>query len=223
MSEEQAATAAPKKAKTEYIKVSMADGRTVEFPKSRKSLSAVLEGAEGTFDGIRFDFVNGESRTLVLSEVPEAVINYSACHGLKQKIADDWAGLKNEDGSPASIDDVVLACEEMMARLRNGDWAAQREAGDSTAGASIVIQALAEITGKTVSEVKALLDKKLAKMKADAEAAGQQPPTRQKLYATFRDPRSDIGKKIRELEEARAAKNALGDANALVAELAAEA
>jgi len=217
MSETQTAT--PAKKKTEYIKVKMTDGREVDFPKSRKAQSDVLEGAEGSFSGIRFDFVNGETRTLELSDVPESVINYSACHGLKQKIADDWAGMKNEDGTPASIDDVVLACDEMMNRLRTGDWRVAREPGDSTAGASIVIQALSEVTQKTVAEVKALLDAKLAKMKADAEAAGQTPPTRQKLYATFRDPRSAIGKKIRELEEAKAAKNAVGDADAMVAEL----
>lgn len=211
----------PKK-KTEYNKVTMSDGRVVEIPVSRKLATEILEGgAEGEFGGVRFDFVNGETRTLLLSELPQAIINYSAVHGLKQKIADDWAGAKDDQGQPASLEDIVLMCDEMMARLRAGDWAVQRAAGDSMAGASVVIRAISEVSGKTVSEVKALLDKRLEQMKADAEASGKTAPTRQKLYATFRNPASAIGKKIRELEEAKAAKNAVGDADALVAEISA--
>lgn len=212
----------PAKKKTEYNKVTMSDGRVIEIPVTRKLASEVIEGgAEGEYGGVRFDFANGETRTLLLADLPQSVINYAAVHGLKQKIADDWAGAKDSEGNPASLEDIVLMCDDMMERLRNGAWEVQRAAGDSMAGASIVIRAIAEVTGKTASEVKAHLNTKLEKMRADAEAAGSTPPTRQRLYATFRDPRSAIGKKIRELEEARASKNALGDADALVAEMSA--
>lgn len=209
------------KKKTEYIKVKMEDGRDVEFPVTRKVSAEVLTDSTGASTGVRFDFVNGSTRSLMVAALPATIVNYSACHGLKQKVADDWAGAKDEAGQPATIDDIVLMCDDMLARLSRGEWSLQRAAGDSMAGASIVIQAIAAVYGKTANEVKAYLDSQLETMKKAAEAAGATPPTRQKLYATFRKPGSAIAKKIAEIEAERAAKNSVGNAEDLLAGLAA--
>ena len=207
--------------KTEYHKVTMTDGRSVEIPVSRKLNTEVIYDSAETPIGVRFDFVNGETRTVYVADLPEAIIAQAVVHGLKQKVADDWAGAKTETGEPASLEDIVLMCDDMLTRLAAGEWSLKRAAGDSMAGASVVIKAISLVTGKSVNEVKALLDAKLAAMAKDAEAAGKTAPTRQKLYATFRNPASAIGRKIRELEEEKAAKNAVGDADALVAEMTA--
>lgn len=216
-----AAAAKPVKKKTEYTKVKMTDGREVEFPVTRKVSADVLSDASGNPTGVRFDFVNGDTRSLLVADLPAEIVNYSAVHGLKQKVADDWAGAKDEAGQPATIEDIVLMCDDMIGRLSRGEWSLQRAAGDSMAGASIVIQAIAAVYGKTTAEVKAYLDTQLETMRKQAEAAGATPPTRQKLYATFRKPGSAIAKKIAELEAERAAKNSVGNAEDLLAGLSA--
>jgi 3-phosphoglycerate kinase len=62
---------------------------------------------------------------------------YAGAHGLIQKVGDEWSGEKE-------IDDIVLTCDEIIGRLKKDGWTAEREAGDSMAGASIVIKALME-------------------------------------------------------------------------------
>lgn len=190
--------------KTTYTPILLEDGRTVQFPGERQVSKTILE-EDGKF-GVRFDLRNGATRTLNLDELSEYLQKYSACHGILQKIGDLWAGVKD-------VDDILIACDEGLDRLRNGAWAAERQsAGDSVSGASIVIQAIAEVTGKPIDEIKTFLKDKLA----EGQASGL---TRQKLYSSFRNPTSKIGQKIRQLEEERASKSAVVDADALLAEL----
>ena len=119
-----------KKPATVYTKVKMEDGREVEFAGNRKSDKTILIADDGKATGVRFDFLNGRTLTLQFSEISETTALYACGHGIAQKAGDEYSGVKE-------IDDMVLAVEGIFARLRAGDWAAAREAGDSTAGASI--------------------------------------------------------------------------------------
>ena len=72
-------------------------------------------------------------------------------------------------------------------------WGVERAAGDSFKGGSIVVQALVEVTGKSVDAIKAFIDKKIEALKC----------SRQALYASFRaDPK--VGPVIERLEKEKA-------------------
>ena len=203
-------TATPaKKTATVYTKVTMEDGREVEFAGNRKSDKTILVGDDGKATGVRFDFLNGRTLTLAFSEISEATALYACGHGIAQKAGDEYSGVKE-------VDDMALAVEGIFARLRAGDWAAAREAGDSTAGASIVIRALMEVTGKPIEFIKDFLDKKLEAAKAKGEKL-----SRQDLYNSFRNPTSKTGIVIKRLEEEKLAKTNKVDAGDLLAEMTA--
>lgn len=209
MSETTAAPAATKKAPTAHTKVKMEDGREVEFAGNRKSDKTILLDEAGKAHGVRFDFLNGATRQISFSEIPEATLLYACGHGISQKAGDEYSGVKE-------IDDMVLSVEEIFARLRAGEWAAAREAGDSTAGASIVIKALMEVTGKPIDFIKSFLQGKL-----DAAKTRGEKLSRQDLYNSFRNPTSKTGVVIKRLEEEKLAKSAKVDAGDLLAEMTA--
>lgn len=198
-----------KKPATVYTKVTMEDGREVSFAGNRKSDKTILLDDSGKAIGVRFDFLSGATRSLMFSEVPELTLWYAAGHGIAQKAGDEYSGVKE-------VDDMVLSVEEIFARLRAGDWAAAREAGDSTAGASIVIKALMEVTGKPIEFIKDFLNKKLEAAKAKGEKL-----SRQDLYNSFRNPTSKTGVVIKRLEEEKLAKANKVDAGDLLAEMTA--
>lgn len=198
-----------KKPATVYTKVTMEDGREVNFAGNRKSDKTILMDDSGKAIGVRFDFLSGATRSLMFSEVPELTLWYAAGHGIAQKAGDEYSGVKE-------VDDMVLSVEEIFARLRAGDWAAAREAGDSTAGASIVIKALMEVTGKPIEFIKDFLNKKLEAAKAKGEKL-----SRQDLYNSFRNPTSKTGVVIKRLEEEKLAKANKVDAGDLLAEMTA--
>ena len=203
----------PKKKETVYTDVKMADGREVKFPGDQKVKKSVVFDGEGDARmaaGVQFDFRNGKTLALALSELSEPIREYSACHGLLQKIGDEYSGTKE-------VDDMVLEAEGVRKRLIEGDWAVEREAGDSMAGASIVIKALVEATNKSVEQIKAFLDGKIEAAKAQGQKL-----SRQQLYASFRNPTSKVGQIIRRLEEEKAAKDSVVDADATLNELMAE-
>lgn len=182
------------KAKAEVTIVSMSDGRSVPFTGKRKLVKEVLE------NGVRFDFRNGETRTFTLNE---ALLTRLALHGAAQKIGDEAAGVEE-------VEDMVVAIDDIIARLSRGEWGATRAAaGNSFSGASVVIRAICEATGKGVEEVKAFLQRKLD---ADANL------TRAALYASFRNPASKTGQIIARLESEKKSKTAV-DADALLGEL----
>lgn len=196
----------PKKKETTYTPVDMGGGRVVQFPGDQKVKKNVLF-EEGIAVGVQFDFRNGETRQLMLTDLDEKTGRYSACHGLLQKVGDEWSGVKE-------VEDMVLEGDKIIERLKAGEWAVEREAGDSMAGASVVIRALMEATSKTQEQIKAFLDKKIE----DAKANGQKL-TRQALYASFRNPSSKVGQIIRRIEEEKAAKASAVDADATLGEL----
>ena len=208
MSETETSQAEAKTAKKEtvYEAVKMEDGSTVEFAGTRQVSKTILEDATGVATGVRFDFRNGATRTLSLAELSPALLAQCAAHGVSQKAGDEYSGVKE-------IDDIVLAVDEIFARLRSGEWGAAKGAGDSTAGASIVIKAIMEATGKDQTTVKGFLQGKL-----DAAKARGEKLSRQELYNSFRNPATKTGAIIKRLEEEKLAKSTKVSAGDLLAE-----
>lgn len=211
MSETQATaeTSKAKKAETVYTEVKMEDGRTVQFAGKRKLDKTVTVNLEAQSVEVRFDFVNGKTLKIDSSQLTSELLLRAVGHGLSQKCGDNAAGV-------TEVDDIVLAVEDVIKQLVDEkSWSSAREAGDSTAGASIVIKAIMEATQKDAAFVKAFLQKKLD----DAKAAGKKL-SRQELYAGFRNPATKTGAIIKRLEEEKLAKGSQVDAAALLAEMA---
>lgn len=198
---------ASKKPATEYESVVMSDGRTVKFAGKRQIDKTVMIDEANKEVTVRFDFRNGESKSISMAELPEVVILQTLGHGLSQKCGDEAAGV-------ASIDDIVLGVTDMMDRLRKGEWSVTRSTGDSFSGASIVIKAICEVTGKSVEDVRAFLNGKLEGAKAKGEKL-----SRSDLYASFRNPASKTGTVIERLEREARSKNAKANADELLTEI----
>lgn len=206
MSETATAETKATKTPTVYTDVTMSDGRVVKFAGKRKVQKDVEVTASGDVI-VRLDFVNGESRMISTAELTRELILQACGHGLSQKIGDNFAGVEQ-------VEDMVLETDDMISRLRKGDWSVAREAGDSAAGASIVIKALMEVTGKDAATIKGFLQGKLDK----AKAAGQKL-SRQELYNSFRAPGTPTAPVIKRLEEERLTKSNKVSAMDLLGEL----
>lgn len=141
------ATPAPA-SKTEKITVQMSDGRSVDFNKKQKLVKTSNIADDGTVS-LRLDFNNGETRNFT---VPTGMIARFAAHGAEQKLGDAIAG-------ETDINDAVLAVDDLIGRLNNGEWTITRQAG-AFAGTSVLIQALVEASGKSVEEIKTFLSGK---------------------------------------------------------------
>jgi hypothetical protein len=232
MSETQAAEAAGK-SKTVYTTVKMTDGRKVNFPGKRKvQKETLIDESKIVVDGsvvqleegavsIRMDFLNGETRTMML---PLAMLAKFAGHGAEQKFGDELATTADK---PLSEDDMVIAIDELNAQIQAGKWGAGRaEGGGGVSGAGIVLQAILEASNEgraeagkplnTIADIKAyiqrILDKELSKPEAERL-------TKRALYNSFRVAGTKTGIIIARLEAAKLAKEAKVDANAALAEI----
>jgi hypothetical protein len=125
--------------------VTMTDGRVVDFPGKKRLQKDSYITAEGKVS-IRFDFRNGKTLTLHLR--PDMIPKYAA-HGAEQKGGDEIAGVED-------LDDAVLAVEELISRLNNGEWTVKRE-GSGMSGTSVLLQAIVKVTSKPLDAVKAYL------------------------------------------------------------------
>jgi hypothetical protein len=145
---------ATEKKEPEVVLVTMTDGRKVEFTGKRKLLKETVISADGAVR-VRLDWRNGETR---LFTIPPALLGKFAGHGAEQKLGDEIAGLKDDKGQDADIDDCVLVVDELIDRLYNGEWSTKREA-NGLAGTSVLIQALVRMYNgaKTVEQVKEFL------------------------------------------------------------------
>jgi hypothetical protein len=157
--------------KIEYKTVAMDDGRTVDFPGKRKMLKDSIIKPDGTVQ-VRLDFVNGETR---LFTIPDNLLAKFAAHGAEQKLGDEVAGL-------ADIEDGILAIDELMDRLAEGHWGVKREVS-ALAGASVLVKAMVEATGKTPEVVKAFLATKTNSEKAALKANAKIAPIVARLEA----------------------------------------
>lgn len=219
----------PAKAKPEVVKVKMKDGREVDFVGKRLLNKDYVVSDSGV--KAIFDFRNGETQSIFISN-GDPILAKFAGHGMLQKIGDETAGVKDEDGQP-DIDNMVLAVENLIGRLSgqgsvDDRWFAERAAGDGFSGASVVIKAIAEARGdafrakgdeakaeaayKDVAWVKAFLEKRLA----DDKAAGGSL-TRQALYKSFRAAGTKTAPIIERLEKEKKAPPPALDADAELA------
>lgn len=189
------------KAPAEVKKVTMEDGRTVDFVGKRRMIKDTTE--DGTKVTARFDFVDGSTRSVTV-DLTDALAPKFLGHGILQKVGDETAGDKE-------VSDMVLHVDAILERLSKGEWGIERGASDGFSGASVVIRALMEATGKDVTFIKAFLEKKLA----DGKEAGL---TRQKLYAAFRTSgkTKDI---IARMEAEKASKDSGVDGDAAIDEM----
>lgn len=175
----------PAKKTTEYLEVAMTDGRKVSFAGKRKVVKeTVLDESKIVVEGdvmqvqagaisIRMDFRNGETRLMPL---PLSLLARFAGHGAEQKYGDELATTADK---PLTEEDMVLAIDDLNAQIQVGKWGAGRASsgGGGVSGASIVVQAICQATGKDLATVKAYLQKKL-----DADEG----LTRRALYDSFR-------------------------------------
>lgn len=171
--------------------VKMIDGRTVEFGAKQRIIKTLTK-VDGVCS-VQLDFVNGETRTYMFDET-DPLLFQLALHGASQKIGDSASGIED-------LDDAVAAVDATIAQLQAGNWTAERAAGSGFGGASIVVRAVAEVTGKTPAEVSKIIEAKLA-----TYAAQGKPITRQALYATFRAPGTKTAAVIARLTAERDAK-----------------
>jgi len=177
-------------AKTPQIEtVTMTDGRIVDFAGKRKLLKESQVTPEGKVQ-VRLDFRNGETR---LFTIPDSLSAKFAAHGAEQKLGDEIAGLED-------VGDCVLAVDELIDRLYNGEWGVKREAS-GMAGTSTLLRALVEHTGKTVEQIKAFL-------------AGK---TQAEKVALRNNPK--IKPIVQRIEDEKAAKKTNVDTDALLGEL----
>ena len=134
--------------------VTMNDGRLVEFPPKRKvsKESFITTNDDGSFTvQTRLDFRNGESR---LFTIPTALLAKFAAHGAEQKLGDALSGLAN-------VEDGILAVDDLIDQLYQGNWNTPRAASEM-AGASILVRALVELKGQPVEKVKDFVKAKSA-------------------------------------------------------------
>ena len=134
--------------------VTMNDGRLVEFPPKRKvsKESFITTNDDGSFTvQTRLDFRNGESRLFTL---PAAMLAKFAAHGAEQKLGDAMSGLAN-------VEDGILAVDDLIDQLYQGNWNTPRAASEM-AGASILVRALVELKGQPVEKVKDFVKAKSA-------------------------------------------------------------
>jgi hypothetical protein len=178
------------KQETTIETVTMQDGRVVEFAGKRKLLKAASVSAEGKVSVI-LDFRNGQTRTFT---IPDTLLAKFAAHGAEQKLGDEIAGLED-------IEDCVLATDELIDRLYNGEWGVKREA-NGMAGTSVLARALVELTGKTREQIKDFLSKK-----TQAEKVALRNSTKIKPI-------------VERIEAEKAAKGSKVDTEALLGELA---
>jgi hypothetical protein len=210
---------AAKRPKTEYEKVKMTDGREVEFPKNRKlQKTSLISGVDGHTGptAVRLDYANGETRTVVIPgadtvsemistlELQPAELSKvqfllkSAAHGMEQKLGDEMAYQPKKDEPEPTLEDKIEWVDELIGRLGSLEWTVAREGGGGgLAGASTLIQALCELSGKTKEEIRDFL--KTAGKDAEGKAA---PLSREERAAIRRSP--PVKAKIDEIEAAQA-------------------
>lgn len=138
--------ATPKaKAEPQVETVAMTDGRLVDFAGKRKLLKESIADADGSV-AVRLDFRNGQTRMFT---IPPAMLGKFAAHGAEQKLGDEIAGVED-------VEDCVLAVDELIDRLYNGEWGVKRDS-NGMAGTSTLLKALVQHSGKSVEEIKAFL------------------------------------------------------------------
>ena len=112
---------------------------------STKKELIVNENAEAT--GVRFTFDNGNDFAARIEDLPEAMVQRLAVHGLSQKLGDSYAGAS---GKGMSFDDIEQGVRDLFAALKTGSFGTGRT---STGGKLyLAFTRWAMENGKTVAE-----------------------------------------------------------------------
>jgi hypothetical protein len=208
---------AAKKPKTEVTKVTMKDGREVGFAGKRNLNKDFKIADDKSGVTATFDFRTGDTLSLTVSRDDDMILQLAG-HGLVQKAGDEAAGVKDAQGQP-DVPSMVLAIEAILNRVANTEasledrWYAETAEGGGFSGASVVIKAIMEATGKELDFVKAFLEKRL-----NDDKAAKGTLTRQKLYASFRKPGTKTAAIIERMEREKLAAATTGvDADAELA------
>ena len=208
--------------KTEVTQVQMEDGRTVGFAGKKKvDKTVIIDSGKISVDGttamisegavvLRMDFVNGATRSFAL---PLALLAQAAGHGISQKMGDNLA---SPASNPLSPDDMVLETESLAEQLAAGNWTAEREGGGAVGGASIVVKAIMEASGKDIDTVKAFLKGLMERKDAQGNT-----PSRKQVYDSFKKADTKTGRIIARMEAERLAKESTVDADSELATLGA--
>lgn len=157
--------------KTEKNPVTMSDGSVVEFNKKQKLVKTSTIGEDGTIS-TRLDFSNGQTRNFTM---PPSLVSRFAAHGAEQKLGDAIAG-------ETDVNDAVESVDDLIARLSNGEWNITRAAG-AFSGTSVLIQALIEVSGKTVEDIRSFLANKSQAEKIALRRSDKLRPTIGRLEA----------------------------------------
>lgn len=137
-------------AKTEGRKVTMLDGRVVEFGEKQRMDKSY--SASGSLVTVAIDFDNGE--TVQVEVDANTPVGLQALgHGLVQKLGDAAAGAN----TTADAFESVL---EIAQRISKGEWSKVREGGTGVAkGASELVEALVKVLGQSKEVVREMLGK----------------------------------------------------------------
>lgn len=153
------------KSTPEVTKVTMTDGREVEFSGKRRLEKTGIENPDGSLS-VRLDWRNGETRTF---DLPIDLLPKFALHGALQKLGDESSGVDD-------LEDAVEVTDQLIARLEVGEWRVTSEGGSGMAGASILARALVEVTGQPIATVRAYLGTQTNKVKMAMRASPDVAP-----------------------------------------------
>jgi hypothetical protein len=168
------------KPETVIESVVMTDKRVVPFPGKRKLDKTSLLNEDGSVT-VRLDFRNGETRDF---RVPNGMLTKFAAHGAEQKLGDEIAGVED-------IDDAVLAVDELIERLYNGEWGVKRDAS-GISGTSVLLRAIVEVTNKPIDKIKEYLKTKTQAEKLALRESAKYKPVVARLEAEKASKRQKI-------------------------------
>ena len=137
------------------ISVTSTEGKVYEFSQRAKVKKDSYIAPDGTIV-TKFVFRNGQVREAALAR-DSALFAKAAAHGMDQKYGDEFAGLDD-------VEDCIEAFDNLSARIGRGEWSEKR-VSDGMAGTSLLVRALAEVSGATVESIKAKLSTVDAKQK----------------------------------------------------------
>ena len=118
-----------------------------------KARKYVISGVDGLPAGVRFEFTNGHTHTVMRTDFDETMNAWLWYNGAAQKFGDAFS--KSADADEAEA--LFLA---VLEQVKGGIWSARGGAG----GSSDLAEAVARVTGKPIEGVR----EKLAKMDKEA-------------------------------------------------------
>jgi len=118
---------------------------------SKTSKVAKVSPVEG---GFRWAFANGFEKIVTVDDVPQELHEHLAMHGLKQKLSDSYA---NSSGNPETA---VGLFQKVLDTILGGAWkSAKGDGSPRETPIGLLAQAVANVQGKDLDEVRARLER----------------------------------------------------------------